>query len=269
MKNLIVRTISGIVLVVILIFGVSYSPLTRIIVLSAVGIGSVAELTHLIKKSGVPSLNWFTILTAILILGSQVVNVIAKSEVISLLHVISLLSLLLILRCFLELYRKKENPFNSIANEFFAIIYTVIPIFLLNIVNDYRIVLILFFVVWANDVGAYLVGVTFGKHKLFERISPKKSWEGFFGGLLFAIATASISGHIFFQHSPYIWGVIGLLVGLAGVVGDLVESMYKRSINIKDSGNIIPGHGGFLDRFDAMFFAIPIYFFTLHLLKLL
>lgn len=123
--------------------------------------------------------------------------------------------------------------------------------------------------VWANDVGAYLVGISIGKHKMCPKISPKKSWEGFAGGLLFGVGVALAWYFLFWKNIPQpvemLWidqvlffAGLGLVVSLAAVVGDLIESAFKRKLQIKDSGNIIPGHGGMLDRFDALLLAIPI-----------
>ena len=103
------------------------------------------------------------------------------------------------------------------------------------------------------------MGVTFGKHRLCERISPKKSWEGFFGGLIGAVAVAVLFGHLA-GGSLLVWGGLGLVASLSGVAGDLVESLLKREVDVKDSGKMMPGHGGFLDRFDALYIAVPYVF---------
>ena len=115
------------------------------------------------------------------------------------------------------------------------------------------------FIIWANDVFAYLFGITLGCHRLFERISPKKSWEGFFGGLLGAMAMGYVAATVL-EANTAMWIGLALVAAISGVFGDLVESLMKRSVNIKDSGNIIPGHGGWLDRFDALIFSAPFVF---------
>ena len=120
------------------------------------------------------------------------------------------------------------------------------------------------FIIWANDVFAYLFGITLGKHRLFERISPKKSWEGFFGGVLGAMAMGYTAATIL-DGNTIVWVGMALVAALSGVFGDLVESMFKRSVDIKDSGNIIPGHGGWLDRFDALILSLPFVFIYLAL----
>ncbi len=114
-----------------------------------------------------------------------------------------------------------------------------------------------FFILWTYDTGAYLAGSKFGKHKLFERISPKKTWEGAIGGALLALTIAYIISLYFTSFSMTNWMIIAIIIIITGTLGDLVKSSFKRSINIKDSGNIIPGHGGILDRFDALFLSAP------------
>ena len=167
----------------------------------------------------------------------------------------------------LEMYRKKPNPVLNWAYSFLGQVYIALPIALLNRIAFFPdsngvmsyiplILFSLFVFIWVNDTGAYLLGVTFGKHRLFERISPKKSWEGFWGGLVLAILSSMIFGYFLPDVGYLHWAFLALLVVLAGTFGDLVESMMKRTFNVKDSGNALPGHGGFLDRFDSMLFAI-------------
>lgn len=261
MKNFTVRALSGLALVTILVGGIIFSPLTSFVVLAIIGLGSLKELGRHLHEVGVNNMRLFTFVSAVIILLMQFMSAL-NPDYITLKDALMVVALLFITRCTIELYRKKENPFGSIAHEIFAIIYTIIPIVLLNSIPDYRYVLILFFIVWSNDVFAYVAGSCFGKHRLFERISPKKSWEGFAGGLIMACATALLSAWLI-GGDLLVWGGIGLITALAGVGGDLFESMYKRSIAIKDSGHVIPGHGGFLDRFDALFFAAPVYYILL------
>ena len=156
-----------------------------------------------------------------------------------------------------------------------GILYIAVPLSLFNILGvDNRPVLLgLFIILWSSDVGAYVFGMLFGqkgKHKLFPSVSPKKSWEGFIGGLLVASAT----GHILWSVDMLPCGlvhtlIISLLIAVFGVFGDLVESMLKRSVGVKDSGHIMPGHGGLLDRFDAALFALPVALFYIKIFSLL
>jgi phosphatidate cytidylyltransferase len=127
-----------------------------------------------------------------------------------------------------------------------------------GIVFSPGIIIGFFLLIWANDTGAYLAGVTMGRHKLFERISPKKTWEGFIGGMIIAAAVAwLLSGWLGIVSSGQ-WVFIALIITISGTYGDLVESMLKRSTGVKDSGTILPGHGGFLDRFDSAMVAFPL-----------
>ncbi|MEO6167229.1 MAG: phosphatidate cytidylyltransferase [Chitinophagales bacterium] len=114
--------------------------------------------------------------------------------------------------------------------------------------------------VWANDTMAYLSGSLFGKHKLYPSVSPGKSWEGFIGGFIFAMLTGWVLSNFFHQFGAAGWMAVGAIVSVTGTIGDLVESMIKRNVGVKDSGSFMPGHGGFLDRFDAFIFCIPFVF---------
>jgi phosphatidate cytidylyltransferase len=170
----------------------------------------------------------------------------------------------------IKLYKKSERkPFVNIAFTFLGIFYVALPFALLNIAAfengtyHYQIMFGCLFILWASDTGAYFAGTFFGKRKLFERISPKKSWEGFFGGavlaLIFAVALPYFFTSLEQQSilSLFDWIIIGLIIIIGGTFGDLVESLLKRSIEIKDSGASLPGHGGFLDRFDGLLISAP------------
>lgn len=172
----------------------------------------------------------------------------------------------------IELYLKDNHPFENIAIVLTSFLYVVLPFslythlgYLQSSVYNFEIPMGLLFLIWANDSGAYLFGITLGKNRLFERISPKKSWEGFFGGLIIAILTAYILSSYFNSIERIHWIVISIIVVVIGTYGDLVESMLKRSKGIKDSGSFMPGHGGALDRFDALLLAAPMVYLYLHL----
>lgn len=170
----------------------------------------------------------------------------------------------------IKLYKRFERkPFTNIAYTFLGLFYVAAPFALLNIAAfengnyNYQIIFGCLFILWASDTGAYFAGTYLGRRKLFERISPKKSWEGFFGGALLAMAFA-IGLPFFFEsidQPSYLtltnWIIVGLIIIIGGTFGDLIESLLKRSIEIKDSGDALPGHGGFLDRFDGLLISAP------------
>ena len=160
-----------------------------------------------------------------------------------------------------ELFRKKENPFSNIGYTLLGILYVAVPFALLLLIPSKNaiqfIVLGFFFLIWSNDTFAYLVGRTIGRTKLFERISPKKTWEGFIGGVICTQGIAYLISIYFTELAPIHWHVVALIVSVFGTLGDLVESMFKRSLGVKDSGTILPGHGGILDRFDGVLLSSP------------
>lgn len=173
---------------------------------------------------------------------------------------------------FLELYQKESSPFDQIAKTLLGYLYVIIPFslftglgYLVNGEYSYELPLGFLFLLWANDSGAYVFGITLGKNRLFERISPKKSWEGFFGGLIIAALAAFILSKYFTSIETIHWIIISIIIVVFGTMGDLVESMLKRSKDIKDSGTILPGHGGVLDRFDGLLLAAPLVYAYLHL----
>jgi len=170
-----------------------------------------------------------------------------------------------------ELYRKKNNPFRQIAFTLLGIIWVGLPMclipFLVGVKSGFHPELLAgcFYLVWANDTGAYLFGRKLGKNKLFERISPKKTWEGAAGGAFLALALSYPIAHFYTIISFTDWAILAMITVLTGNYGDLVESLYKRSKNIKDSGTILPGHGGILDRIDSLLMVIPFVFVYLYL----
>jgi phosphatidate cytidylyltransferase len=172
----------------------------------------------------------------------------------------------------IELYRKSEFVFVDIGFTILGVLYIAVPLSFANYItfsdNSYSWHLILgfFFLIWSFDTLAYVFGISFGKHRLFERISPKKSWEGFIGGLVSSIGIAYILS-IFFTELNFIqWAIASVIISIFGTYGDLVESSFKRNIDEKDSGSLLPGHGGVLDRFDAVFFTLPLFYLYLQII---
>ena len=180
----------------------------------------------------------------------------------------------------IELF-KPAASLQNVAYLLMALLYVTVPCCMLismvlhfdfievkSMFQPQRVLGMIFFV-WVNDTGAYLVGSFFGKHKLFERISPNKTWEGTLGGVALCVALAFVVAQIFPQLPQLHWVAISVIVAVFGNLGDLVESMLKRMAGVKDSGTLMPGHGGVLDRFDSLFFATPFVFCYLAFMGLL
>ncbi len=172
-----------------------------------------------------------------------------------------------------QLYKHTENPFTHIAYTILGLLFAIAPFcffFGLAFINgsySSHFPLAFLLLLWSSDTGAYVVGIKFGKTPLFEIHSPKKTWEGFIGGMLFTVFISAIIAHYFADINLWQWAIMAILICCFGTMGDLVESMLKRSLNTKDSGNILPGHGGLLDRFDGLLLAAPMVFAYLYLIS--
>jgi phosphatidate cytidylyltransferase len=168
------------------------------------------------------------------------------------------------------IFSKQKNPLLDLTVTFFPWIYVMFPFYLMfSIYNietstepQWTYIIGLFILVWTNDTFAYLAGRSFGKHKLFERISPKKTWEGTIGGFVFTILAGWIYAYLM-DGDMIFWIVAAVIISPTSVLGDLIESKFKRIVNVKDSGTILPGHGGILDRFDAVIYATPFFYLLL------
>ena len=187
---------------------------------------------------------------------------------------IALYGFVLILSLTAELFKKAADPIRNWGLLLSGQVFVALPFSLMNPLFDRSpmLLLALFVIIWTNDTGAYCVGSLFGRHRMFVRVSPKKSWEGFAGGAVFAM----LAGWIFFADPfgftslTYSWWkslVLSLVIVIFGTLGDLTESLTKRTLGIKDSGNVIPGHGGWLDRFDSILLSTPALLLTLLLLE--
>ena len=168
-----------------------------------------------------------------------------------------------------ELWRNIGNPILNISTLMFSVGYTLIPFIMIIALGklsideqvNFPLVLGMYLLIWTNDTFAYFSGRIFGKTPLFSRISPKKTWEGTFGGIIFTIGVSLILAATTKEFSIIFWIVSAIITAPSAILGDLLESLFKRSVNVKDSGSILPGHGGILDRFDAVLFTVPFFYF--------
>lgn len=268
MNNFVQRTISGAVFVILIVGSIIWNQYAFGILFSVITALSLLEFhknTNQEKKIEVNK--YIALIGGILLFGSSFLY---ASGILPA-KILLTYGMYIVLIFIAELYRKKEQPIHNLSYFLLGQIYIALPFSLLNFILFFPtyqplILLALFVTIWVNDTGAYLTGMTFGKHRLFERISPKKSWEGFIGGAVFAL----ISGYVFHLFVPEIslikWFIFSEIVVIFGTFGDLIESLIKRTLGVKDSGNIIPGHGGILDRFDSMLLAAPAIFIYLQLI---
>jgi phosphatidate cytidylyltransferase len=270
-NNLLRRTITGAFIVVFVLGGLWLHPFSFFLVGAVMLAGTQKEYYTMVRSTGTRPQVVTGIVTGFLVYFISTLVAMKALPKESYLILIPIMSGTMVM----ELYRKKDKPFDSLAHTFFSILYTAIPfsmfpysafnrtglqpVFSFNNWEFSPGILIGFFLLlWANDTGAYLVGSAIGKHRLMERISPKKSWEGFFGGMLLTLIVARLLSGFLGVVDLKGWMIIAVIITVAGTFGDLIESMLKRSLGFKDSGNIMPGHGGFLDRFDSVVIAFPL-----------
>jgi len=292
-KNFIVRTISGIIFVAIMVVGLAFNPVAMAFLFSLITGMTIWEFTGLVNDhveattvnrvictvAGV----WF-----FLAMYGFCCNIAPSAVFLAYLFTIIYLFIS-------ELYLKHENPINNWAYTMLSQMYIALPFACINalainttaegeVVFNPLLPLSVFIFLWVNDSGAYCFGSLFGKHKLFPRISPGKSWEGSIGGGIFVIIAAIVISYLDHKQGANVqdvamqstallslwqWIGLGIVVCIFGTLGDLVESLFKRTLGIKDSGEVLPGHGGMLDRFDSSLMAIPaavIYIYTLTLI---
>ena len=266
-NNFIQRAVTGVLFVIVLVGCILYSPLSFGILFTIISALSVHEFAQLVSKSSEVSIN-----KTITALGGAYLFLALTSfcsqQSVGARVFLPYLGLLLYMMI-TELYLKKKNPTGNWAYSMLSQLYVALPFALLNVLAfqnspetgsvTYNPILPLsiFVFIWLSDTGAYCVGSLIGKHRLFERISPKKSWEGSIGGGIFSIASSLGFAHFFPFMPGWQWVGLAIVVVIFGTWGDLTESLMKRQLGIKDSGNILPGHGGMLDRFDSALMAIP------------
>ena len=281
MKNFIIRAISGIIFVAIMVAGLSVNAIAMVFLFTLITSMTIWEFTTLVNERENVSVNRFIATVAgayfFLAMAGYCSGKTPPSFFIP--------YLLTIIYLFIsELYLKQKDPINDWAYTMLSQMYIALPFACINMLAfkssgddggiyfDRILPLCIFVFLWMNDTGAYCVGSLLGRHKLFPRVSPGKSWEGSIGGAILVMIVAAVIGYYVKDNYsttmstiPH-WIGLGLVVVFFGTWGDLVESLFKRTLGIKDSGNILPGHGGMLDRFDSSLMAIPaavVYLYTL------
>ncbi|TDQ17495.1 phosphatidate cytidylyltransferase [Algoriphagus boseongensis] len=260
-SNLGQRAITAVVGGLVVVLGAIYSDWTYFVIFGVILAFSQMEFYKLSGLDGMLPLKSFGTLLGLMI---YVLTFMIEKERLSN-EYLFLIFPILSLTFFIKLYKKTDKkPFTGVAYTYLGIVYVAVPFSLLNLavfsvdqVYHFEILIGSLLILWASDTGAYFAGTRFGKTKLFERVSPKKSWEGFLGGAFSAIAVAFVISQYFHVIADWKWLVIAGIIIIAGTYGDLIESLFKRSIEIKDSGNGLPGHGGFMDRFDGLLLSAP------------
>jgi phosphatidate cytidylyltransferase len=271
-KTILVRALSGAVFATLIIGAIFWdSRALAVLLFVLTGLG-LQEFFGMFNKAGVISKTYNGIIFGIIVYSIITAVAFSLLSPFAILGIIPLTFLLFIF----ELYKKNDQPFTQVGYQVLGMLYIALPFSLYHFVHQYPIggeahiepwlLSGMFFLIWANDTFAFLFGISFGKHRLFERISPNKSWEGTIGGGLSTFGMAWILGTYTNTIDLNTWLILAAIVVPSAVFGDLVESMLKRSLNVKDSGKIMPGHGGILDRFDAANFALPFIVFFLYLL---
>ena len=268
MKNLVLRILSGaiyIALIVAAILLLDNSPVMYLLVFPLLIVLGIGEMVTMAKDDATQSwlVNIIDMLGGVGIFVAFYLHYEGETMQSRALWLLPIATYLL-LRTIVQLYRPRQNALHSLERSFFSLGYVALPVAMLNAIMSItapRLLLGVFMFIWLYDTGAFCVGVLLGKHRLFERISPKKSWEGVIGGLAVCIAGAYLTHHFFdeFFQVPdlTVWVGLSLVVAVFATFGDLVESLIKRTVGVKDSGHILPGHGGILDRIDSLLLVAP------------
>lgn len=255
-KKLLIRAASGLIYVGIIIGCIFWGPVPfswLAALFSTLAIIEFEKITHELTVKTIPTITLDIVGAICIVFGWMI-------------YPMAIWLFVLVCRLILQLYIRDGSPLSDLSKSMMTQLYIGLPLGVMTFIGTWvslSLIMTIFFMIWINDTGAFLVGSTLGRHRLFERISPKKSWEGFFGGLIFNM----VAGVLFYVYGSNFFGIefmnlsesiiLGVIVTLFGTWGDLIESMVKRNLHIKDSGNIIPGHGGILDRIDSLLLVMP------------
>jgi phosphatidate cytidylyltransferase len=284
MNETLKRTISGAVYIALLLTSILFSTESFIILFGIFLVITIYEFSNLVALNKIFSILFGTLLYSVIVLASHYnkestlflnnlfqENFDFEINIQQLDLVLLAVTIVIAIKCILFLFYDSVQKISISSKYLYLLGYITLPfVFIVKIsfgANDYnpKIIIGLFILIWTNDTFAYLVGKSVGKHKLFERVSPKKTIEGFLGGAVFAAFAGFLISKFYIQPNPafssksiLIWTIIALIVSIFGTIGDLIESKFKRIAGVKDSGSIMPGHGGILDRLDSVIFVAPI-----------
>ena len=293
MNETLKRGISGAIYILLLLASILYSTESFFILFGVFLIIAVYEFCNLVQIHKLfPILFGTTLYTTVTLVShynqitTDTINKIFNTDleisinVKQLDIVLLVIALVVSIKCILFLFYDNIQKISTSSKYLYLLGYIILPfVFITKIsfgINDYnpKIIIGLFILIWTNDTFAYIVGKSIGRTKLFEKISPKKTFEGFFGGIIFAVLAGYLISKYYIKANPefsdrsiLIWTSIAVIVGIAGTIGDLIESKFKRIAGVKDSGTIMPGHGGVLDRLDSVIFVAPIIFLFYQILN--
>jgi len=276
--NFLRRTVTGAFIVIFILGGLWLHPVSFFVVVAVMLAGTQHEYYLMVRSTGVRPQPVTGIVSGFILYVTSSMIAVGWLSMKGFLVLIPVMVTVMTI----ELFRKEEKPFDSLAHTLFSVLYTAVPLSMFpfaafgrtgaepllqmeGVLYSPGILTGFFLLLWTNDTGAYLVGSALGRHPLFKRISPKKSWEGFAGGIVLTLIVAQLLPGWLGVTGTAGWMVIALIVSVAGTLGDLLESMLKRSLGLKDSGTVMPGHGGFLDRFDSVVVAFPLVYLYLML----
>ncbi|MDE6527019.1 MAG: phosphatidate cytidylyltransferase [Muribaculaceae bacterium] len=273
MHKVLVRTVSGVIYIALIvgcIFGGSAWFISLMAVFSLAGVVEFQKVSGVVSRKSWAAMTAFELdcVASVAIVYMSCLEILPSWVEICIIGVLMLYALV---RFTLALYDKSTEAFRNTTLSVMSLFYIAVPLLLLSLVysdhaENHLLVLAVFIMIWLNDTGAFCVGTLLGRHRLFERLSPKKSWEGFVGGFVLSIVSGLVFDRLMPEvgYSQYAWMALGAVVSVLSTWGDLFESMLKRSCHVKDSGHIMPGHGGILDRIDSLLFvSIGLFIFNL------
>ncbi|RZJ27335.1 MAG: phosphatidate cytidylyltransferase [Flavobacterium sp.] len=264
MRETVTRLLSGIVYILLLPAAIFYSPASFLLLFGIFLLLAVFEFSNLVQlQKPVP---------IIVAVSAYLLFALFPADGFTL-FLLLLATLFVSARCIDFLFSEQKPKYDSLSKYVFLVGYIILPFILLTKIPfqegfyEPKVIFCIFILIWTNDTFAFIVGKTMGQNKLFEKISPKKTIEGFIGGVGFAILAAAIISRYYIFQDLYVWVIVAVIVGVIGTIGDLVESKFKRTAGVKDSGKVMPGHGGILDRLDSVIFAAPFVFLFYQILN--